>query len=83
MTPQVTLCNIVLTTFDRVHETGDGKLAIDRDHYLANVRLTMHEVMAVHLAARLMATRTDKHNPHAASALPSASVMMGELEKAH
>jgi CRISPR-associated endonuclease/helicase Cas3 len=25
--------------------------------------------MALHLAARLMATRTDKHNPHAASAL--------------
>jgi len=42
---------------------------IERDHYLTQVRLTIHESMAMHLAARLMATRTDKHNPHAASAL--------------
>jgi CRISPR-associated endonuclease/helicase Cas3 len=48
----------------------DGNLVgIDRDDYLTHVRLTIHESMAVHLAARLMATRTDKHNPHAASAL--------------
>jgi len=44
-------------------------LGIDRDDYLTHVRLTIHESMALHLAARLMATRTDKHNPHAASAL--------------
>ncbi len=48
----------------------DGDLfGIERDNYLTHVRLTMHESMALHLAARLMATRTDKHNPHAASAL--------------
>jgi CRISPR-associated endonuclease/helicase Cas3 len=48
----------------------DGNLiGINRDDYLTHVRLTIHESMAVHLAARLMATRTDKHNPHAASAL--------------
>ena len=48
----------------------DGNLVgIDRDAYLTHVRLTIHESMALHLAARLMATRTDKHNPHAASAL--------------
>ena len=48
----------------------DGNLfGIERDNYLTQVRLTIHESMAVHLAARLMATRTDKHNPHAASAL--------------
>ncbi len=62
-----------------IHETGDGKLAIDRDHYLANVRLTMHEAMAVHLAARLMATRTDKHNPHAASALRKLGLSLEKL----
>jgi CRISPR-associated endonuclease/helicase Cas3 len=50
-----------------VYETNDGRLAIDRDHYLMNVRLTLHESMALHLAARLMATRTDKRNPHAAT----------------
>jgi CRISPR-associated endonuclease/helicase Cas3 len=48
----------------------DGNLiGINRDDYLTQVRLTIHESMALHLAARLMATRTDKHNPHAASAL--------------
>ena len=52
-----------------VYETDDGRLAIDRDQYLTRVRLTLHEATALHLAARLMATRTDKHNPHAASAL--------------
>jgi len=57
----------------------DGNLlAIDRDDYLTYVRLTIHESMALHLAARLMATRTDKHNPHAASALRKLG---GALEK--
>jgi len=54
----------------RVPIWEDGHLlGIDRDDYLTHVRLTIHESMALHLAARLMATRTDKHNPHAASAL--------------
>ncbi|RME73375.1 MAG: WYL domain-containing transcriptional regulator [Chloroflexi bacterium] len=54
----------------RVPIWQDGDLfGIDRDQYLTHVRLTIHESMALHLAARLMATRTDKHNPHAASAL--------------
>jgi CRISPR-associated endonuclease/helicase Cas3 len=48
----------------------DGNLVgIDRDGYLTHVRLTIHESVALHMAARLMATRTDRHNPHAASAL--------------
>jgi CRISPR-associated endonuclease/helicase Cas3 len=62
-----------------VYETDDGRLAIDRDHYLAHVRLTLHEAMALHLAARLMATRTDKHNPHAASALRKLGVALEKL----
>ena len=47
----------------------DNLFGINRDDYLTHVRLTIHESMALHLAARLMATRTDKHNPHAAAAL--------------
>lgn len=50
-------------------EGDDGRLSIDRDSYLADVQFTLHEAMAVHLASRLMATQTDKHNPHAAAAL--------------
>ena len=62
-----------------VYETDDGRLAIDRDHYLMNVRLTLHESMAVHLAARLMATRTDKQNPHAAGALRKLGLALEKL----
>jgi len=51
-----------------IYEEGK-RVLINRDDYLTNIRLTLHESMAVHLAARLMTTRTDKHNPHAASAL--------------
>lgn len=48
----------------------DGKrLKVDRGADLTRAALSLHEVMAIHLATRLLATRTDKHNPHAASAL--------------
>jgi CRISPR-associated endonuclease/helicase Cas3 len=62
-----------------IYETDDGKLAIDRDHYLTNVRLTLHEAMTFHLATRLMATRTDKHNPHAGSALRKLGLSLQQL----
>jgi predicted DNA-binding transcriptional regulator YafY len=62
-----------------VYETDDGRLAIDRDHYLTNVKLTLHEAMAVHLAARLMATRSDKRNPHAAAALRKLGLALEKL----
>ncbi|MCW5850788.1 MAG: WYL domain-containing protein [Anaerolineae bacterium] len=57
----------------------NGRLVINRDTYLTNVRFTLHEAMAMHLAARLMATRTDKHNPHAASALRKVGVALERL----
>ncbi len=73
--------NRTLPELDRfcVYETVEGKLAIDRDHYLTNVRLTLHEAMVFHLAARLMATRTDKHNPYAASALRKLGLALENL----
>lgn len=42
---------------------------IDRNAYLVNVRFNLNEAMAVHLASRLLATRMDRENPHASSAL--------------
>ncbi|MBM4466866.1 MAG: WYL domain-containing protein [Chloroflexi bacterium] len=68
-----------LTARFAVYETDDGRLAIDRDSYLTNVRLTLHEAMAVHLAARLMATRMDKQNPHAAAALRKLGLALERL----
>ncbi|MFH1633943.1 MAG: WYL domain-containing transcriptional regulator [Chloroflexota bacterium] len=52
-----------------VSEPSPGCFAIDRDIYEVKVSLTMHESLALHLATRLLTTRTDKHNPHAAAAL--------------
>jgi predicted DNA-binding transcriptional regulator YafY len=52
---------------------------IDRESYLVNLRLTMHEVLSIHLAARLMATRMDRQNPHAASALRKLGISLGTL----
>jgi CRISPR-associated endonuclease/helicase Cas3 len=62
-----------------VYETDDGRLCIDRSSYLVNVRFTLHEAMAVHLAARLLATRMDKQNPHAASALRKLGLALENL----
>ena len=57
----------------------DGRISIDRSAYLVKVAFTLHEAMSVHLAARLMATRMDKHNPHAASALRKLGVSLERL----
>jgi CRISPR-associated endonuclease/helicase Cas3 len=50
-------------------EDDVGTIGIDRDNYLSNIRLTIHESLALYLASRLMADRMDRFNPHAASAL--------------
>jgi len=42
---------------------------IDRQAYLVNVRFSLDEAMAMHLATRLLATRMERQNPHAAAAL--------------
>ncbi|MFH2102441.1 MAG: WYL domain-containing protein [Chloroflexota bacterium] len=61
------------------YESDDGRLFIDRQSYLVNVRLGLHEAMAVHLAARLLATRMDRQNPHAASALRKLGLALERL----
>nr|MDQ3006105.1 CRISPR-associated endonuclease Cas3'' [Chloroflexota bacterium] len=62
-----------------VIEHDDGRIGIDRSMYLLNVSFTLHEAMAVHLASRLLATRMDKHNPHAASALRKLGIALERL----
>lgn len=52
---------------------------IDRNGYLFNVRFTLHEAMAIHLATRLLATRIERQNPHAASALRKLSSALEKL----
>jgi len=50
-------------------DLDDNKLKLDRSADLTKVTFNLHEIMAIHLATRLLATRTDKQNPHAALAL--------------
>jgi CRISPR-associated endonuclease/helicase Cas3 len=62
-----------------IYEPAPDRYAINRDTYKVQVRLTMHESLALHLAARLLTTRTDKHNPHAASALRKLGAALEHL----
>ncbi|MDE3090631.1 MAG: transcriptional regulator [Chloroflexota bacterium] len=52
-----------------IYTDDKGSVAINRESYLTNIRLTLDESMAVFLAARLLARYSDKPNPHAVEAL--------------
>ncbi len=52
---------------------------IDRRAYLVNVRFTLDEAMAVHLATRLLTTRMERQNPHAAAALRKLGTALERL----
>jgi CRISPR-associated endonuclease/helicase Cas3 len=58
-----------LTGYLPLYEGDEGSIGINRDDYLSNIRLTIHECLALYLASRLMTDRTDRFNPHAAAAL--------------
>jgi CRISPR-associated endonuclease/helicase Cas3 len=58
---------------------NERRLWIDRSSYLVHVRFTLHEALAVHLAARLLASRMDRQNPHAAAALRKLGLSMDHL----
>jgi CRISPR-associated endonuclease/helicase Cas3 len=48
----------------------EGKrIFLDRKAYLLNLRFSLHEALAMHLAARLLAVSLDRQNAHAAAAL--------------
>jgi CRISPR-associated endonuclease/helicase Cas3 len=62
-----------------IDDLDGNRWKIDRDAYLVKVRFNLHEALSLHLAARLMATRTDKHNPHAAAALRKIGISLERL----
>ncbi|MEW6093467.1 MAG: CRISPR-associated helicase Cas3' [Chloroflexota bacterium] len=64
-----------------IYEEEDGRLKIDRSADLINVRLNLHEALAVHLASRLLATRMDRQNRHAAAALRKLGLAMERWAK--
>lgn len=62
-----------------IDDLDGGKWKIDRAANLVNVRFNLHEALAVHLAARLLATSIDRQNPHAAAALRKLAVALERL----
>lgn len=62
-----------------IYVDDDGRWKLDRDCYLVNVRFSLDEAMAVHLAARLLATRMERQNPHSAAALRKLGVAIEAL----
>lgn len=62
-----------------IDEFDGGKWKLDREADLINVRLNLHEALAVHLAARLLATRMERQNPHAAAALRKLGLALERL----
>jgi CRISPR-associated endonuclease/helicase Cas3 len=62
-----------------IYINDDGRWKIDRQGYLVNVRLNLNEALALHLATRLLATRMDRQNPHAGSALRKLGVALERL----
>lgn len=51
----------------------DGRLYINRESFLVNLRLNLHEALSLHLAVRLLTNHMERHNPHAASLLRQLS----------
>ena len=62
-----------------VYEVSQNRFAIDRDQYEVQISVDMHESLALHLATRLLTTRTDKHYTHAASALRKLGTALEKL----
>ncbi len=56
-----------------------GRLFLDREAYLVNLRLNLHEALSIHLAGRFMATCMDRRNPHVASALRKLGISLEKL----
>jgi predicted DNA-binding transcriptional regulator YafY len=56
-----------------------GKFLIDREHYQFNVHFNLHEALALHLAARLLADNLDRLNPHGAAALRKLGIALETL----
>ena len=57
----------------------NGRLFIDRESYLVNLHLNLHEALSVHLAGRLLSTCIDRQNLHTASAFRKLGLALETL----
>jgi proteasome accessory factor B len=60
-----------------------GKFGVIRDQYLATVRLSFNQAVALYIAARLLARHSDEHNPHIIAALNKLVTAFPEPLAAH
>jgi len=67
-----------LTQHAPIFEEG-GRLFIDRKAYLVNLKLNLYEALSLHLAARLLTNRIERHNPHTAALLRKLSKTIEKL----
>lgn len=57
----------------------NGRIYINREAYLVNLRLSLHEAFSIHLAGRFMSNCMDRQNPHVASALRKLGISLEQL----
>jgi len=62
-----------------IDDLDGNRWKIDRLAYLVKVRFNLNEAMAIHLATRLLATRMDRQNIHAATALEKLGLSLRSL----
>ncbi len=56
-----------------IFQDDQGRWRVDRAKLPIEIEFSLDEALAVHLATRMLATRTDRQNPHAASAIQKLS----------
>jgi proteasome accessory factor B len=61
----------------------EGRFFINRDYYLANVRLSVYEAIALYLAVRILTQHAEQQNPHLISALRKLSYALPEPVASH
>ncbi len=61
----------------------DGRFFINREYYLANVRLNFNEAIALFVAARVLSRQAEQQNPHVISALTKLGAALPEPLASH
>jgi predicted DNA-binding transcriptional regulator YafY len=61
----------------------EGRFFINRDYYLASVRLNFHEAVALYLSARTYARSAEQQNPYLIAALTKLSASLPEPLAGH
>lgn len=68
-----------LPAYVYIDDLDNGKWKLDRSAFEFSISLNLHEAMAIHMATRLLATRMERQNPHAASALRKLSLAIEKI----